>query len=142
MIIESHFEILNSMLHPGLRFGVLTKRGELKVLAEGTPLIDGIFLSDNDASFLFQAQWRHKLRQTHVTEKFSSKNLINSLLRLRKTKNIALKKQVVNIDREIRSLEKEIAETEQNLNILIYKLSKLSEMEIQLVEMENKNYFK
>jgi hypothetical protein len=140
MIIDSHFEILNSMLHPGLRFKVLTKRGELKLLAEGIPLIDGIFLSENDASFI-SAQWRHKLRQTNVTEKFSSKNLINSLLRLRKTKNIALKKQVIEIDREIQFLEKEIVNNEQKLNSLIFQLTKLSEKEINLVEMENKNYF-
>jgi hypothetical protein len=80
------------------------------------------------------AQWWHFARQTNVTEKFDSKCLVSGLLKLRKTDNAAIKAQVVKLDAEIQALDAEIAAAEANMNVLTYRLYKLTDEEIELVE--------
>lgn len=51
--------------------------GELRFLAAGVPLLEGVYLDDDEAEFV-AAQWRQKARQTNVTEKFDAKRLVCS----------------------------------------------------------------
>ena len=107
--------------------------GELKLIADGITLVGGIFLDDEEATFV-TAQWRHKVRSTNVTQKFNANRLISLLLKLRKTSNPAIIKQVVKIDADIEALDSEIARAEDDMNQLTYRLYKLTEEEIKLVK--------
>ena len=59
------------------------------------------------------------------------------LLKLRKTNNQAIKEQVVQIDAEIQALDKQITHAEADTNRLTYRLYKLTDEEIRLVERED-----
>ena len=86
-----------------------------------------------EAAFI-AAQWRHKVRQTNITGKFDGKRLLNMLLKLRKTNNPAIPRQVVQIDAEMQTLDEEIATAEAQMNALTYRLYKLTPEEIRMVE--------
>ncbi len=131
--LTAYFDRINAMLQPGVRLTVENDMGELRVLANGAALIEGIFVDDDEASFI-AAQWRHKARQTNVTEKFDAKRLLGLLLKLRKTDNDAICKQVVKIDADIQALDEQIACAEADMNALTYKLYGLTDTEVRLVE--------
>jgi hypothetical protein len=126
-------ERITPMLRQGARLTVIDEYGELKVLADGVPLVAGIYLSEEEATFI-AAQWRHKASQTNVTEKFAGKRLLNMLLKLRKTNNPAIPRQVVRIDADMQTLDVEIATAEAQMNALTYRLYKLTAEEIRMVE--------
>ncbi|MDD4464355.1 MAG: Eco57I restriction-modification methylase domain-containing protein, partial [Desulfobacterales bacterium] len=134
LMLNAHLEGIDPMLLPGVKLTVSNDDGELKLLANGASLIEGVFLSDEEAAFI-SAQWRQKVRRTNVTEKFGAKKLISLLLKLRKTDNQTIKEQVVQIDTDIRALDEQIAEAEADMNRLTYRLYKLTDEEIRLVEM-------
>ena len=131
--LTAYFDRINAMLQPGVCLTVENDMGELRVLANGAALIEGIFVDDDEASFI-AAQWRHKARQTNVTEKFDAKRLLGLLLKLRKTDNDAICKQVVKIDADIQTLDEQIAHAEADMNALTYKLYGLTNAEVRLVE--------
>lgn len=131
--LTSHLEQMNPMLRPGVKLTVANDYGELKLMADGTALIEGIFLDEEEATFI-AAQWRQKIRRTNVTQKFDANRLISLLLKLRKTSNPAIMKQVVEIDADTKALDSEIARAEDDMNQLTYRLYKLTEEEIRLVE--------
>jgi len=131
--LAAHLEQINPMLRPGVKLTVTNDYGELKLMADGTALIEGIFLDEEEAAFI-TAQWRQKARRTNVTQKFDATRLTSLLLKLRKTSNPAIIKQVVGIDADIETLDSEIAQAENDMNQLTYRLYKLTEEEIRLVE--------
>ncbi len=131
--LAAHLEQINPLLRPGAKLTVKIDYGELALMADGITLIDGIFLEDEEATFI-AAQWRQKARRTNVTQKFDANRLISLLLKLRKTSNPAIMKQVVGIDADIEALDSEIAHAEHDMNQLTYRLYKLTEEEIQMVE--------
>lgn len=126
-------ERIDPLLRAGANLTAELEYGELKLLANGAPVIDGVFLDETEAPFI-AAQWRHKARQTRVTEKFDGKRLLNSLLKLRKTANPAIRTQIVNIDKDIQALDDEIETAETEMNRLTYRLYKLTDDEIRLVD--------
>jgi len=131
--LAAHLDGINPFLRPGAKLTATTEHGEIKLFADGTPIIEGVFLLDDEADFI-AAQWRQKARQTNVTEKFDAKRLLNLLLKLRKTDNPAIKEQVVKIDSEIQALDGQINKAETDMNRLIYELYELTDEEIRLVE--------
>ncbi len=131
--LDAHLDRINPLLRPGAKLTAATEYGELKLFADGSPIIEGIFLSDNEVDFI-AAQWRQKARQTNVSEKFDAKRLLNLLLKLRKTENPAIKEQVVKIDSDIQTLDEQIDRAETGMNRLTYELYKLTDEEIRLVE--------
>jgi hypothetical protein len=131
--LADRLNAINTMLRPGVRLTVRNDSGELKLLATGVPLIEGIFLDETEAACITM-QWRQKIRQTNVTEKFDAKRLMNQLLKLRKTANDAIKIQIVKLDADIQSLDTEIAQAETDMNRLTYSLYGLTEEDVKLVE--------
>ena len=109
---------LNVTLRPGVRLSVANEYGELKVLAGGAALIEGIFVDEVEAASI-AAQWRHKARQTNVTEKFDAKRLVNLLLKLRQTANDVICQQVVKIDADILALDEQIAHAEAEPSCIV-----------------------
>lgn len=135
MALTKHLDAITPMLQPGVNLSVANEYGELKLLANGAALIEGIFVDETQAAFI-AAQWRHKARKTNVTEKFDGKRLVNLLLKLRKTTNEAIRQQVVKIDADIQALDEQIAQAEADMNALTYRLYGLTADEIRLVEGE------
>jgi hypothetical protein len=132
-LLAVHLDNINPSLRPGVKLTAAVEYGELKLMADGVPLIEGIFPGDDEAAFI-AAQWRQKTRQTNVTEKFDAKRLTGLLLKLRKTGNPEIMKQVVRIDADIQEFDIEISRAEADMNALTYRLYKLTEDEIRLVE--------
>jgi len=64
----------------------------------------------------------------------NTNRLTSLLLKLRKTSNPIIINQVVGIDVDIAALDSEIARAENDMNQLTYRLYKLTEGEIRLVE--------
>jgi len=130
--LVTYMDGINPMLRPGAKLTIANEYGELKLMANGAALIEGIFLDEDEAPFI-AAQWRQKARKTNVTEKFDAKRLLGLLLKLRKTENEAIRKQVVQIDADIQILDEEIASAEADMNALTYRLYGLTEDEVRLV---------
>jgi len=82
--LRAHLDGLDTMLQAGATLSVDCADGELRLLVHGVPAIDGVFIRDADTGFL-SAQWRHAVRDTHVTEAFDGKKLVRKLLQLRRT---------------------------------------------------------
>ncbi len=131
--LGAHLDRINTLLRPGAKLTAAGEYGELKLMADGIPIIENIFLDEGEATFI-AVLWRLKARQTNVTEKFDAKRLLNLLLKLRKTSNPVIMKQVVQIDADIRALDAEIGQTEADMNQFTYRLYKLKEEEIRLAE--------
>ncbi|HNI95794.1 MAG TPA: hypothetical protein PL169_06985, partial [Leptospiraceae bacterium] len=85
-------------------------------------------------SLFICAQWKQKIRGINVTEKYKAKSLVTDLLDLVKTENSAVKDQVTALDKEIDALDKTISVKEKEMNEVVYKLYKLTDEEILLVE--------
>ncbi len=131
--LAARLETIDALLRPGAALDVQEEYGELKFLADGVPVVKGVFLGEEEAPFI-AVQWRQKARRTNVTEKFTAKKLIGLLLKLRKTENPAIREQLVKIDADIRELDQQIAAAEADMNQLTYQLYGLTEEEIRLVE--------
>lgn len=131
--LRAHLDGLDTMLQAGAKLSVDCAYGELRLLVDGVPAIDGLFISDADAPFL-SAQWRHAVRDTNVTEAFDGKKLLRKLLQLRRTDNAALREQVIQLDADIAQLDRDIDAAERAMNDYVYELYGLTEEEIRLVE--------
>ncbi len=131
--LRAHLDGLDTMLQAGSTLSVGCADGELRLLVNGVPAIDGVFMRDADTGFL-SAQWRHAVRDTHVTESFDGKKLVRKLLQLRRTDNQALREQVVQLDADIAGLDRDIDAAERALNAFVYALYGLTEEEIRRVE--------
>ncbi len=130
--LAAHLEGLDVMLRPGAVITIELVEDELKVLISGAPALE-LYHDSTEVEFI-AAQWRHSLRSVNVTVKFSGKRLVNKLRELRRTSNSAVVKKVVVLDRQIQSLDVQIAKAEAEINALIYSLYGLTEEEIRLVE--------
>lgn len=128
-LVGSRLERIEAVLRPGVPLRVESRDGEIRFCANG----HGIVTVYDDDPFVL-AQWRQVARKTHVTEKFTAKSLIKSLLSLRDTKVSSVRSQVVKLDQEIEQLDSIIAEAEKEMNALIYRLYDLTEEEVELVE--------
>ncbi len=131
--LRARLDAIDAMLQPGLELTVSEEYGEIRLLGDGVPLIEGLFLDEQEAPFV-AAQWRHKARRTNVTEKFDGKRLLGLLLKQRTTENAALRQQVIRLDAEIQALDQEIDQAETAMNRLTYRLYDLTEGQIRLVE--------
>ncbi len=123
---------IEAVLKPGISLSVEDNAGEVCLIGAGFTLAS-IVTDENEAPFI-AAQWRHITRSTNITERFKAKKLVKALLSLRRSDNAALRKQVIKLDSEILDLDSKIADAEAEMNALVYRLYKLTDDEIRLVE--------
>ena len=132
--IEEHVGEFSGHIIAGTAFTVQFERSELRVLADGVPVVSGVFVSETDGAFI-AAQWRHALRDLNVTDRFNGKRLLKLLLELHRTDNNALRSQVIELDREIAALDSEIAKCESKIDALVYQLYGITDpREIRMIE--------
>ena len=78
--------------------------------------------------------WSQILRHVNVTASFDAKKLVGLLLNLRSTEDAGLRKTLLKTNKEIQTLDADIAKAESEINELIYQLYGLNEQERKLVE--------
>lgn len=128
---ETKLESINTQLFKGAKLSVSLDKGELQFFINGISIFE-IFLEEKESSFIY-SQWKQKIRQINVTEKYNAKSLVTDLLDLVKTENSAVKDQVTALDKEIDTLDKTISVKEKEMNAVVYGLYQLTGEEIQLV---------
>ena len=131
--LVERYDAIGSALHAEVALEAHFERGELRLLADGARVIDGIFLADNDGPFI-SAQWNARLDSFTPPAKSPAKALVTALRRLIVTDNQALRNQVVALEQQQRGQKQDIADREAAINERLYALYGLTEAERRMVE--------
>jgi len=130
--IDQHLALLGALLRPGATLGAHCVDGELTLSVNGVPALRGIYLDDDGE--IVAAQWRQYARTTSITASTTAQGVLRGLLKLRRTENAALVRQILALDREIEELNGTIEKREGEMNGLVLDLYDLSPEERLLVE--------
>lgn len=131
--LGSKLNLLASRLNPNLQLTVRNDGGELTLLADGAAAFDSVYVDEGESDFI-AAQWKYVIRSTNITPSVTAEKLLLELLKLKKTDNASLKRQVVELDKKLDGLEKAIGVQEREMNALVYGLYGLTKEEIAQVE--------
>lgn len=107
--------------------------GELVLKIDDITVLSGIFLEDDEGDFI-AAQWNVFGSTFPMTPKTNGKKLCGLLRKLVVTNNKSLIKQIIAYQKQLTEAEKKIDAMEKNINADIYKLYKLTDSEIKLIE--------
>ncbi|MDR1085792.1 MAG: Eco57I restriction-modification methylase domain-containing protein [Deltaproteobacteria bacterium] len=135
--IAAKYDAVDSRLGAKQKLSVKNDDGELTFFVGESPVVT-IYADQNEVAFI-AAQWRQIAREIKITGRLKAQSLIKSLLSLRKTSNKALCSQIIDCDGQIQRLMKETLHAESSMNDIIYKLYKLSEDEIKLIETSSRH---
>jgi hypothetical protein len=80
------------------------------------------------------AQWKVLATIFSITERTAGKKLCNALRKLATNDGSAVVSQIMALERELASMDAEIARQESEINALVYALYGLSAEEIEMVE--------
>ena len=105
--IEAEFIRLEESLNPDVDLQAEYSEGELRLLADQVPLIEGIFLDDDEGPFV-AAQWNAAVADYSLPSRTPGKTLVGKLRKLIVTENAALRRQVVDLSSEAASLKRQI----------------------------------
>ncbi|MCB4862722.1 hypothetical protein K7W03_24350 [Sphingobium sp. PNB] len=131
--LEERYGAIASALHPEVALEAVFERGELRVLADGATIIDGIFIDAVEGPFI-AAQWNARLDSFTPPTNNPGRSLVNLLRRLIVTDNQALRDQVIALELEQRTVKAAIADMEAALNERLYGLYGLTEAERRMIE--------
>jgi len=126
-------EHLGGALRPGVSMDATFANGELVFLVDGTPLIDRIFLRDDEGAFVL-AQWKLVASRFTVTESTSGKKFADTLRKVALTTAPGVREQIIERQVELSAVEADIAAAEAEMNARVYGLYGLTPDEIRLVE--------
>lgn len=110
------------------------KDGELRLIANGRVVIEGIFIDNDEEGKFIAAQWCYLARITHVTDNTRAKTIVDKLRTTYRTDSLKLQEKFLMLMEEVQNLEAEINRFESKLNQRIYALYQLTPEEIQMVE--------
>lgn len=127
------YDEIAAWLHPAASLDATFQDGELRFFIDGMPVLESIFLDEKEGAFIL-AQWKVLAHTFSITEKRTGKKLCDSLRKSIVTDNHALIAQIMELESELTKIEKDIEKKEKEINALIYKLYKLTDKEIELVE--------
>lgn len=131
--LQGRYDEVTARIHPAASLDADFEDGELRFSIGGIPVLENIFLDDNDGAFIL-AQWKVRAKTFPITDKTDGKKLCNALRKLAVTDNNALVKQIIELEGELTALEAKIAKEEHDINQLVYRLYGLNELEISLIE--------
>ena len=106
--VEIRHARLREQLGPGAVLSAHLRRGELRFLIDGIPVVAGIFLPPKVAPFVL-AQWRVLAGRLEVTGKLTGKKLADELKRVSVNADSHLMAEVVQREDEISAIDAEIA---------------------------------
>jgi hypothetical protein len=131
--LEEHYGAIASALHPDVVMEAAFERGELRVLADGATIIDGIFVDAVEGPFI-AAQWNARLDSFTPPTNNPGRSLVNLLRRLIVTDNQALRDQVIALALEQQTTRAAIVQSETALNERLYSLYGLTQAERRMIE--------
>jgi hypothetical protein len=131
--LNAELERVESILALGGDLSCSLDKGELKFRIGGQVAIDKVFVTKAEQDFIF-AQWDVLARTFVVTEKTKAKKLVDNLRRLVPAENPGLIEQILDLHRQLVELDTALAESEREINALLYEAYGLTEAEIALVE--------
>ncbi|MCY3753878.1 MAG: restriction endonuclease subunit M, partial [Alphaproteobacteria bacterium] len=131
--LRSRHASLEDHLILGATLSAELYRGELRFFVDGVPVITGIFLPLETASFVL-AQWRVLAGRLEVTGRLTGKKLADELRRVSVSADPHLMAEVVGREQEISAIDAEIARLEARVNETIYRLHNLTPDEIAVIE--------
>lgn len=123
---------LGAALRPGAALDATLVEGELRLLVEGAPVLDRIFVSASEGAFLL-AQWKVLASAFAVTERTDGRKLATALRSLAVPDNPAVVEQVVEAAGELEACEAAIRAKETEVNGLVFSLYGLTPQERALV---------
>ena len=131
--IEAEYDKISERLHPDCVINAEFEDGELSLKIDDIVVLAGIFLDDSEGNFI-AAQWNVVGSTLSITAKTTGKKLCNELRKLVVTDNQALVSQIIKYQEELAAVEAEILDSEAEINAEIYKLYKLTDAEIAMIE--------
>jgi hypothetical protein len=90
-------------------------------------------VTETEGTFIV-AQWKVLATTFSITERTASKKLCDALRKLAANDGSSVVSQIMALERELASLDAEIARQEREMNALVYALYSLSAEEIEMVE--------
>lgn len=129
--LAQKLEKLTVNLNPNLKLTVRYEDGELSLLADGTSILDSLYLDDAE---LIAVQWKYVIRSTNITPSVTAEKLLGELLKLKTTDNDSLRKQIIALDKKLDELQVGIEAKEREMNALVYGLYGLTRDEVLQVE--------
>jgi hypothetical protein len=129
------YEEITRILDPTVSMSAKFNDNELFFFIDQTPVISGIWLDDNEGSFI-AAQWANFAAVFNITEKTDGKKICEALSQIGETDNAALRGQIINLQDELTKLDTNITTKEQELDEEIFGLYELNEEEIDLIQKD------
>jgi len=130
--LAARYDAISHRLSPGAALSATFQEGELSIAVDGVPIFDRIFVDAAEGEFIF-AQWKLLAATFIITEKTDGKKLANALRKLVVPDNPALVNQIIELEGELASLEREISAQESEMNAFINSLYCLTEAEARMV---------
>jgi hypothetical protein len=131
--LEALHEAIGQRLNSGATLDAAFADRELSFSIDGVTVIDRIFESDAEGTFIL-AQWKVLATTFSMTEQTCGKKLCDALRKLATNDGSPVVLQIMALERELASLDVEIARQEREMNALVYALYSLSAEEIEMVE--------
>ncbi len=129
--LAQKLEKLTVNLNPSLKLTARYEDGELSLLANGTSILDSLYLDDAE---LIAVQWKYVIRSTNITPSVTAEKLLGELLKLKTTDNDSLRKQIIALDKKLDELQVGIEAKEREMNAVVYGLYGLTRDEVLQVE--------
>ncbi|WP_228124482.1 TaqI-like C-terminal specificity domain-containing protein [Gluconobacter vitians] len=131
--LETRYEALAGHLKPGVELAPELADGELRFLIDNIPVIQGIIPPPDQAPFLL-AQWAIIANRISEPEKLSGKKIVNLLRSVSPDAEPHIKDNVIHLQKVVAGNETDIAALERQVNLLIYRLHKLTNNDIIMIE--------
>lgn len=124
-------------LRPGAKLAASVTDGELVFQIDGGGVVRTYVAPELGAFYL--AQWRRVARATNITPKTTSEDIANKLLDIVEADNLALRAQIVELDRKVVTIEHAIDAAEREMDAVLYDLYGLTKDERELVESSKRS---
>lgn len=131
--LSAEHDRLDTELRAGLSLDASFARGELRFEVDGAPVIERIFLNDDEGAFVL-AQWKLIASGFQVPERNPGKKLAARLRKVALTAPGPVRGQIIALQGELSNLDAEIETAETEMNREVYRLYALTPEEIRLVE--------
>ena len=106
--------------------------GEVILQADAIAALS-VFAAADEAAWI-ATPWRQVLRTHPITPSMTAGKLLDLLLKLKRTDNVSLRQQVLDLGVQLDRIQAEINRQEQAINALIYPLYSLNVDEITFIE--------
>jgi hypothetical protein len=124
---------IKERLHPSATLDAAFVDGELSFLIDGVTIIDRIFVTDAEGSFIL-AQWKVLATTFSITARTTGERLCNALRRLAANDHSPVVQQIMQFESQLATVETTISRQEREMDAAAYALYGLGDDEITLVE--------